>query len=336
MNKELFLSVIIPVYNLERYIAKTLECLLPQLERDIEVIIVNDGSTDSSLEIVNETVKGCNSNVIIVDQVNSGVSAARNAGIDRSRGKYIYFLDGDDFVSEDLILKIRKKGEFDYLIFGFDTVNEKGELLTAFTSKYIYPKADQSAELVLRDFLLKNFTICIGSSVFNRNIISSNNLKFGEEYAYGEDVSFFAKYMAHTKSIKVIKESLMFYLIHGNSAMSRNTKPNYVTIRALEEVYNYLLDNGINKKVARVCYSCMITGSILAQNIRAAGNGLSYSKELLPGNIKKKLAKINFYDCLVLKKKRGLGLYLGCKILYRATPVFYFVVQFGKLRYKVR
>ncbi len=336
MAKELFLSIVIPVYNLDRYIDKTLNCLIPQLQDDIEIIIVNDGSSDKSLEIINSRIGDYSDNIIVVNQDNAGVSAARNTGIDRSRGTYVYFLDGDDLVSEDLVLRIRNKDEFDYLIFGFDTVNEKGELLTAFASKYIYPKKYLRAELVLRDFLLKNFTICIGSSVFRRSIIINNNLKFGEEYAYGEDVSFFAKYMVHANNVKVINESLMFYLIHGNSAMSRITKPNYAAIKALEEVYEYLMTNGIKRKVARICYSCMISGSILAQNIRAAGNGLTYSKDLLPINIKEKLAKINFYDCLVLKKKRGLGLYLGCKILYRATPVFYFVVQFGKLRSRVR
>ena len=100
----MFLSFIVPVYNTEMYLRECLDSLLTQdiPYDDYEIICVNDGSTDGSLQILREYERNC-SNVTVIDQANSGVSTARNAGLDIARGQYIWFIDSDDVVLHDIL-----------------------------------------------------------------------------------------------------------------------------------------------------------------------------------------------------------------------------------------
>lgn len=100
MNKKV--SVIVPVYNLESYIERCLDSLLMQDYDDLEIILVNDGSTDKSLEIIEKYAQQSES-IIVINQKNSGVSSARNAGIEKATGFFIAFVDGDDYVDSDFI-----------------------------------------------------------------------------------------------------------------------------------------------------------------------------------------------------------------------------------------
>ena len=95
-------SIIVPVYNLDKYINKCLESIFNQSFKDFEVIVVNDGSTDDSLDIINEY------DAIVIDQKNQGVSEARNNAIKKAKGEYLVFVDGDDTIGEDLLKKINE------------------------------------------------------------------------------------------------------------------------------------------------------------------------------------------------------------------------------------
>ena len=103
-------SVIIPAYNSEMFLAQTLDCLIGQTLDDIQIIVVNDGSTDSTAKIIAEYAEK-NSNILALTQPNSGVSAARNNGINYAEGKYTLFLDSDDLLSPDALEKIYNRFE---------------------------------------------------------------------------------------------------------------------------------------------------------------------------------------------------------------------------------
>lgn len=102
-------SIIIPAYNVEKYIPRTLESIKSQTFKDIEVIVINDGSTDNTLTIVKNFLKNVDFSYKIITQKNQGVSAARNRGIKEAKGKYICFLDGDDFYDSFFIGKMERK-----------------------------------------------------------------------------------------------------------------------------------------------------------------------------------------------------------------------------------
>lgn len=91
-------SIVIPVYNVESYLEECMESVINQSLDDIEIICINDGSTDSSLKIL-ERYESKYNNIIVINQENKGLSASRNIGIRKARGKYIYFLDSDDFIN---------------------------------------------------------------------------------------------------------------------------------------------------------------------------------------------------------------------------------------------
>lgn len=107
-------SIIVPIYNVEKYLAECLDSLERQTLDDIEIIMVNDGSTDNSGDIA-KTYAAQNENFCLINRENGGLSAARNSGLDVARGEYVYFLDSDDFLADDAIEKLYKKAKAENL-----------------------------------------------------------------------------------------------------------------------------------------------------------------------------------------------------------------------------
>ena len=109
------ISIIVPVYNAEKYLVKCLDSLVNQTKKNIEIILVNDGSKDKSIDILNEYKEKYPDMITIISQENQGQSAARNSGIENATGKYIAFVDSDDYVSKNMFEKLYEKAiEKDY------------------------------------------------------------------------------------------------------------------------------------------------------------------------------------------------------------------------------
>ena len=125
------ISVIIPVYNTERYIKKCLESLAKQKMQDFEVIIVNDGSTDNSEKLIKDYIKSSKLNIKYLEKENGGLALARNYGVERALGKYISFLDSDDYLDENLFSELEKYMDegIDLIKFKMKTIDEKGKVL---------------------------------------------------------------------------------------------------------------------------------------------------------------------------------------------------------------
>ena len=104
------ISVIIPVYNVEKYLGQCLDSVVNQTFKDIEIICIDDGSTDSSLDILKKYAQ-IDSRIIIINSENNGVSEARNKGIERAKGDYIYFIDGDDYIDQQC-LECKETGQY--------------------------------------------------------------------------------------------------------------------------------------------------------------------------------------------------------------------------------
>lgn len=127
---DILVSVIIPIYNVEKYIEKCLDSVLAQTFTNLEIICVNDGTPDGSMELVEARAKG-DSRIVIVNQENGGLSRARNAGMQRATGKYIYFLDSDDYLAEDALERLvcyAEEQEAELVFFGAECVFESEEI----------------------------------------------------------------------------------------------------------------------------------------------------------------------------------------------------------------
>ena len=128
--KRVKLSVIVPVYNVERYIARCIDSILNQDLDNYEIIVVNDGTQDRSMDYVREKSR-CHSNIIILEQENKGVSAARNAGIAYANGEYLMFCDSDDELMPNCLGKLyqeAKSGRLDMLLYDADTIYDEREI----------------------------------------------------------------------------------------------------------------------------------------------------------------------------------------------------------------
>lgn len=181
------LTIIIPTYNCGKYIARLLECLDKQLTSDVEIIVVNDGSTDNTLEILNDF-----RNIKVIDKPNGGVSSARNVGIENSTGEYIAFIDADDMVTEDYIKKILDKIEEDYDYF------------------YISWKftGNQDREIIIDEEPIY-WNCCVWNTVYKRKIIGG--IRFNESMHFAEDYDFNARVKKNGMRRGNIKKILYLY-----------------------------------------------------------------------------------------------------------------------------
>lgn len=207
MNK--IISFIIPVYNLEEYLEK---CVLSIIENCsssyIEVLIINDGSSDDSLKIALELSQKDN-RVNVLDVPNGGVCKARNLGLSLAKGKYISFVDADDYISTDFnILLNELKNNFELFICKSFTIESNG-----LSENYFFPKSLESIVLSGKElFQVHNFFRgSVAGVIFNRKFIISNNLSFFESLKNSEDTIFFFLSQYYANKIKFL--NLDFYRV---------------------------------------------------------------------------------------------------------------------------
>ncbi len=203
-------SVIIPAYNSEMFLAQTLDCLIGQTLDDIQIIVVNDGSTDSTPQIIAEYAER-HSNILALTQPNSGVSAARNNGINHAEGKYTLFLDSDDLLSPDSLEKIYEKMEktgadmaiWRILRFGYggDEFNPVADSLAKEETVDCFDKR-----------LLWNFLL--GNKAFRTEMIKSSEVRF-PPLRYSEDGAFIMQLIHETKpAITGVYDAVYHYRRH--------------------------------------------------------------------------------------------------------------------------
>ena len=190
------ISVIIPVYNTSDYLYECLESVIAQTFQNIEIICINDGSTDDSLEILYEFHKK-DPRIIIIDQKNKGVSAARNAGLEIAGGKYIGFVDSDDTIASnyyEILLKEIKYNNYDAVYSLFFKSNSFRE---DFNRENILNR-------LLPEFFRADFYNSVCNKLYRGEIIKTNNLRFPVEITHGEDAQFnIAFLLASNKIISV-------------------------------------------------------------------------------------------------------------------------------------
>lgn len=216
-------SIIVPVYNVEKYLPSCLDSLIKQTLTDIEILCINDGSTDNSLSILKKYSLN-DTRIKIIDKSNEGVGNARNTGIVAATGTYIMFLDSDDWLDLDTCEKCYKqifKNDDDIVFFGHtEYYEETGQFkdvdynIKSFSNFY----SGKSFQLSSLD---KNF---IGGSecwhqIYNRKFLLDNNIKFGTE-KFGEDTTFFITCLVKSKKVSVLPEYIYNYRKSSNSLTS--------------------------------------------------------------------------------------------------------------------
>lgn len=238
-------SVIIPVYNVENYLRKCLNSLVNQTLKDIEIIVVNDGTLDNSQEIIDEYVKKYPKKVVSIIQENGGQGAARNTGLLHAKGEYIGYVDSDDYVEENMYEELYKKAkeeDSDIVICGNNVVKENYEFL--------------SKEDVDKEFLLEK--MAVWNKIYKKNIIVDNKIQFRSKVWY-EDLDFTMKVYFSSKKISYVDKPLYNYLLREGSTMNNNNiKRNLELIEAFDSLIDYCKDKKIyNKAKDEIEFLCI-------------------------------------------------------------------------------
>ncbi len=220
-------SVIIPVYNTEKYLSQCLDSVLGQTLCEIEVICVDDGSTDGSVDILNKYAEK-DSRVTVLHQQNQYAGAARNRGMKIARGEYLIFLDSDDFFDNTLLEKsynqAKAVGGADIVLFGGKKFNtENNEFIDAphFLREKLLPSEPVFSPSDIADNLYKLATPCPWSKLFRRTYLEENGLQF-QHLRNSEDIYFVYLAMSLAKSITYVKEKLVYYRIGRPEKLSNN------------------------------------------------------------------------------------------------------------------
>lgn len=236
MKEKELVSVIIPVYCVEEYLDRCVRSVLKQTYSNIEVILVDDGSPDSCGLICDAFAKQDN-RVVVVHKENGGLSSARNAGIKVSRGKYISFVDSDDWVSPNFISKL------------VSIIKNSGAHLAACdfykTSLVEEKEEDLSMEIAIHEndrFLCALTEKCYAGYAWNKlflsQLIKEHNLLFDEKVFNGEDLPFIVEYLCYAHKVAYTKAQLYYYYVRTGS-ITTNVKlsQRYITIlRSRERV----------------------------------------------------------------------------------------------------
>lgn len=214
MKAQLF-SIIVPVYNVEKYLPHCLNSILQQTVADFELLLVDDGSTDHSGQICDDYAKN-DTRIQVIHKQNEGVSKARNIALDKAQGKYICFVDSDDWIETSYLSTIMQQIEdYDILFFGcsFEYSDGNAQQLIFREQRTHDILGKENCMFNLRNNILKhNVFGYTWNKVFRTNIIKTSQLRFQEQISYGEDELFTLAYCMYAQSIKIIPDILYHYL----------------------------------------------------------------------------------------------------------------------------
>ena len=253
-----YFSLILPVYNVEKYVKRCVNSLLRQEYTDYEIILVDDGSTDSSGSICDKLADK-NNNIFAYHKENGGLSDARNYGMDRAKGNYILFIDSDDWVDEKLLISLHNhlnKSNVDILKFGFQKMQE-GNYKNTFFSYFnigVYDRR-QIEETILPYTIGPKRLFCyeqnacksVWSHVYSLNFLRENNIRFvSEREILNEDYLFNLHTLLYAKSLEVTHYILYYYDYREGSLSKRYITNEFERKLKLHREYKLLLErNGL-------------------------------------------------------------------------------------------
>ena len=231
-------SIIVPIYNVEKYLRSCIDSILSQTFISFELLLIDDGSTDASGAICDEYAL-MDRRVHVTHQINRGVSAARNVGLDKSVGKYVCFVDSDDCVTSDYLATLMEQVQgFDVLFFGFFLRYNDESSMSLSLRKQCAVNEIEKEQLLLS--LCKNDTgynvlSYTFDKIFRRNLIEKYNLRFDENICLGEDEIFALAYCLKAQYLKVIPDALYCYSprVGGLASQKESYKSCYSKYKAL-------------------------------------------------------------------------------------------------------
>ena len=286
-KKPPLISIIMPVYNCEKYLKECLDSLLEQTLKDIEIICIDDESTDNSYQILCD-YKAKDKRIKIYKQKHSNAGNARNIGIQKSRGEYLLFLDSDDFFEKDLCSKTYNaahSNDIDILLFGAYKYDNETKEKTKYTSlldtKYA-PLNEVFSPFDVKEHLYHITSAAPWCKLFKASFIKKNNIKF-QPLSNANDVYFSRTAFALANKMYAIDEPLVNYRVnHGNNTQKNKYKDPLAFIRAYKKVKETLEKNKLFGTYYQTYMNVLITEIVYNYNTIQTEEG----KKLLLDSLK--------------------------------------------------
>ncbi|WP_353352882.1 glycosyltransferase family 2 protein [Intrasporangium sp. DVR] len=261
------LSVIIPTYNVAPYVGRSIRSVLAQSGDDTEIIVVDDGSSDGTAALCTELLESAPSIPSrLITQRHAGVSAARNAGARAATGDYLLFLDGDDYVSPQLVSQLRgvlQTESPDIVCWGFDTVTPDTMVIGHYFEHFRPPTERPLGGLALTRHLVRgDFSIWMGSAAFRRSFLSRYTINFTEGCRSGEDREFIYKAACRSEVTVFIPQTLSFYVARPGSMTRSGDIRQFDSVQAHIRASHYLAAASQNEESNNLAESILINNAV--------------------------------------------------------------------------
>ena len=261
------ISVVIPVFNGEKYIERSVLSVLNQTFKNIELIVVNDGSTDRTLEILEEIWKKYKPKGKVISIENGGSAHARNVGLDNISGDYFCLLDSDDYLETNIFESIfNQYNSFDVCYYGYSDRDENCVLNRKYEDDFYYFDSITGTECAILK-LRKKIWICHGSAVYSRRILEKNNIRYADGINHSEDLYFIICMLVASNYVRCLKMNGVNIVARKNSVMHSEYNKSFLgAIKSLDILkkkiltlnnasYNHELLNLIDiQKMEHICY----------------------------------------------------------------------------------
>lgn len=299
------ISVIVPIYNVEKYLDRCMQSLLNQTLKDIEIIMVDDGSPDNCPKMCDEYARR-DSRIKVIHKNNEGLGYARNSGLDIATGEYIAFVDSDDFVDKTIYQELYNcalTNCSDIVYCSYYLYDENKIKKIKYPRKIIringYKQCNDFLEnLISADYFNKNdihISCSVWKAIYKRNIIESNHIRFCSERTFiSEDIIFHIDFLNCVKSIIVLSQCLYYYCLNAESLTKKYSEGRFIKDIVLCEEVERKLNLVISKDKAR-----SITNSLIFEKLQGT---LSFEINSCPPNILHKISEC----CRNYKLKQAL------------------------------
>lgn len=300
------ISVIVPVYNVEKYLFKCVESIRKQTYKTLQIILVNDGSTDGSLAICRALEKE-DSRIQVVDKENGGLSSARNRGLDLAKGEYVTFIDSDDYINDNFIEELYRvclDKAVDMVVSGYKERGEEEEILRCVQFENKELTAKEAIEALCYE---RNFTCYAWAKFYKRTLFDEYRFEEGRLF---EDISIMYRLLDSCKKIKIVSLMGYQYLIRRDSiAHSKFKEEQMVLTVIMDELIAY-----IQKKYPDLLRAAIrrrnFTYFWLCQQIENSNFQSEQVRRLINSNIKQDIPTVLFDLKSSMKDKIKCLLYL--------------------------
>ncbi|MEJ5054247.1 glycosyltransferase [Sphingobacterium sp. MYb382] len=350
MESKVLVSIIVPIYNVEKYLDRCLSSLVGQTLKEIEIILVNDGSPDNCYDLC-EGYKKKDSRIKVIHKENAGLGLARNSGISLAKGEYIAFVDSDDYVDLNMyktLHEFSRKNNSDVVFCGFsrELIGGKHFHISECVEP-VFHEGHEAVQKVMLDFIAckphesseRKYAMSVWHSIYKREVIEQHQLRFVSEREYGsEDIPFQVDFMKKASKVTFIPDVFYFYLLNGSSltkTFSQHKYERYKKLYFLLKEKNKEIDEK-NHRASRffIGYVRSHILDIIKSN-HTKEEKLSFIEEICNDTIWKDISLqygvdyLPFYQAKVYKmllEKKSHKIYMFCQ----------FVVFLKKVKFKIK